>query len=378
MQVENTKQMKRETDLAASERSASDDAGYTLSQMISKGAAVVDFQGCESFTEPPFDRCHTPSEKRRMFASMLVMAAVNHLPKLSAPAVASNIGYILDVFANMKEYSPEQFAKDSFLENVSLPLGENHGFLFGFQDVKKGQLFHYDSPQEKGYGDIPRLGYFNDAARYPVITRDGKLFCALDPQYLETMKKQLPAASGDVLILGLKMGVYPYLVSGKDSVRTVTIIEQDPDVIAMFEEVILPQIPHAEKIIVLQEDPLAFVQKEWKKEYNFVLSCTDQDSLKATVSYLTIKQTEKKHKKTKFAYWIEESILSNIKSALLVELMAQTSDEPERMYRTLEDDEEGRKIFTAVHPFMDTLVIRSPKELQNLFNNRKLSKRLAG
>ncbi|SFS94039.1 hypothetical protein [Paenibacillus sp. 453mf] len=58
---------------------------------------------------------------------------------------------------------------------------------------------------------------------------------------IETMKEPVEAAFGNALTFGLGLGYYAYMVSEKDNVKSVTVVEANEHVIRLLKEHILPQ-----------------------------------------------------------------------------------------------------------------------------------------
>ena len=69
------------------------------------------------------------------------------------------------------------------------------------------------------------------------------------------------SAFGNVLTFGLGLGYYAYMVSEKESVESVTIVEMNEDVIQLFKKYVLPQFKNAEKIKIIKADAFEYAQQ---------------------------------------------------------------------------------------------------------------------
>lgn len=78
---------------------------------------------------------------------------------------------------------------------------------------------------------------------------DGQEWMAIKPNEIETMRQPIARAAGQVVAFGLGMGYYAFMVSEKPEVKTLTIVERDENVIALFREHILPQFPKRRRSI---------------------------------------------------------------------------------------------------------------------------------
>ena len=74
----------------------------------------------------------------------------------------------------------------------------------------------------------------------------------ITPNEIETMKEPVDEAFGHVLTFGLGLGYYAYMVSEKENVESITIVETNEDVIDLFNKYILPQFKNAHKIKIIQ------------------------------------------------------------------------------------------------------------------------------
>lgn len=71
------------------------------------------------------------------------------------------------------------------------------------------------------------------------------------------MKEAVAEAHSNVLTFGLGLGYYAYMISEKNQVEQVTVVENNEDVIQLFQQYILPQFKHSPKITIIRAD--AFV-----------------------------------------------------------------------------------------------------------------------
>ena len=93
----------------------------------------------------------------------------------------------------------------------------------------------------------------------------------------------------------------------------VTVVERDPDVIALFQEELLPQFPNGEKITVVQDDAFTFAEKRLPDfGADFVFVDLWHDTADGAEMYLRMKKFERRTG-APFAYWIEPSIVALIR-----------------------------------------------------------------
>lgn len=157
---------------------------------------------------------------------------------------------------------------------------------------------------------IPKIGFFKDEFTYPAILEDERIWMTITPNEIETMKEPVGKANGNVLTYGLGLGYYTYMVSEKSDVSTVTVVEQNEDVINIFKSYILPQFKYKDKIRIIKDDAFRYAKEQMPiKNFDFVFTDLWHDVCDGTDMYLKMKEYEKFCPDTKFAYWIEKSIL---------------------------------------------------------------------
>lgn len=120
----------------------------------------------------------------------------------------------------------------------------------------------------------PRLrGYFRglhvplrDAS--PTLIRDGRVWMSASPMELESQAPHVEAAVGDVVILGLGLGVLAYNLMQKPEVTSVTAIEKDAELIEHFPEFSMnARWPNLSKLHIIHADALT-----WKGRAETVLA----------------------------------------------------------------------------------------------------------
>lgn len=171
--------------------------------------------------------------------------------------------------------------------------------------------------------EVQPLGFFSDSYAYPAIMQKGREWMALIPNEIETMGEDIAAAAGRVAALGLGLGYFPLMASEKAEVTAVTVIERDPAAIALFQQFILPQFPHREKIRIIQGDALAaYTDTLGAGGYDFVYVDLWHDVLDGLPLYLRCRALERFVPGARFRYWIEPTLLCFLRGLILEELRA--------------------------------------------------------
>lgn len=155
---------------------------------------------------------------------------------------------------------------------------------------------------------LPQIGYFKKKFKYPAVYENNHLWMSITPNEINTMKKDIDDSFGKVLAYGLGLGYFPFMVSLKENVQSVTIIEKNKEIIKLFMENILPQFPNKDKIRIIEDDAFIFAQNIKNKEYDFIFVDLWHDVSDGLEMYLKMKEYEKFSIDSEFRYWIEKTI----------------------------------------------------------------------
>lgn len=111
-------------------------------------------------------------------------------------------------------------------------------------------------------------GYCGPSVLVPcvsVLIRNGNVWMSITPMELESQEIGIEAAQGHVVIFGLGMGWAAAATALRDAVSKVTVVEFDPEVIALHQELdIFSQLPPdaRAKLSIEQGDAYAWTPRE--------------------------------------------------------------------------------------------------------------------
>lgn len=209
----------------------------------------------------------------------------------------------------------EKYEENPYFKNIKIPNARVGNWKLGYQTYKPYEGFVCDDITVlDSYREIINLGFFTKEFKFPTVFENGVEWMAIKPNEIETMKPHIKKMQGNVAVFGLGIGYFAYMISEKKEVSKITIIERDESVIELFKSHILPQIPNKEKITIVKCDAFDFAKHQMEK-YSFDYAFVDlwHDVSDGVEMYIKMRKSEKYSPKTKFSYWIEKSILSNIR-----------------------------------------------------------------
>lgn len=97
-------------------------------------------------------------------------------------------------------------------------------------------LFVMISLQTKEGRQIPQIGFFDTEFMFPALLENDRIWMTITPNEIETMKEPVDGAFGHVLTFGLGLGYYACMVSEKENVESVTVVDMNEDVIRLFKK----------------------------------------------------------------------------------------------------------------------------------------------
>lgn len=202
------------------------------------------------------------------------------------------------------------YSSNPYYKNIKLPTIKIGNSELKYEKYKPFEAFVCDDIiQTKEGRQIPQIGFFDREFIYPAVLERNRIWMTVTPNEIETIQEAVDQAFGHVLTYGLGLGYYAYMVSEKERVKTVTIVEKNEDVIQLFKQYILPQFDNAEKITIIKADAFEFAEEKMPmNNYDFVFTDLWHDVSDGLDMYLRMKEFEKNCPGTVFMYWIEQSI----------------------------------------------------------------------
>ena len=195
-----------------------------------------------------------------------------------------------------------------------------------------------------GLLEIPPLGFFTERFEFPAVLEDGNEWMTLTPVDLDTSDEAIEHAHGKVVTFGLGLGYYTYMVSCKDEVESITVVEKSEDVIALFRGYILPQFSHPEKVRIVNADAFEYAEHTMpSEEFDVAFVDTWRDASDGAPMYERMKRLEHLSPRTEFIYWIENFLISRLRALKYSEILDRLDNGEELTY-----DEIERKIINPL------------------------------
>ena len=210
----------------------------------------------------------------------------------------------------LKELSVNDYKLDPYYKNIRIPNETFGRWKLETKKYKPFEAFVYDDIEMSFDGRLlPRIGYFDEELEYPCVSEGGREWMTVTPNEINTMRQAIERAHGNALTFGLGLGYYTYMVSEKDNVETITVVERDKEVIELFERFILPQFKNREKVRIVCSDAFEFADSELKNGYyDHIFTDLWHDPSDGIDLYLEMKKREALCPEAEFEYWIEKTL----------------------------------------------------------------------
>lgn len=226
------------------------------------------------------------------------------------------------ILPSIRILDAKRYTENPYYKNIKLP-----DVKLGTWEFKNESYLPYravicdDMIMKEDFTEIAPLGFFEEEFFFPAVLEDGNEWMTLTPVDLDTCDFAIEAAHGKVVTFGLGLGYYAYMVSRKDTVKSITVVEKSEKVIELFKRYILPQFDHPEKVITVNADAFEYAEKIMPDEkFDYAFVDTWRDASDGAPMYKKMKPLEKLNSNTKFSYWIENFIISRLRALRFEEI----------------------------------------------------------
>ena len=269
----------------------------------------------------------------------------------------------------IQRLDPKEYLENPYYRMVH-PTGAKEGAIsLEYDAYEANEGFVYDEIKTIGLcREKTPFGFFEQRFPFLAIKEGDTTWMSITPHEINTMKKPIEEAHGNVVTLGLGLGYFAFMASMKNDVTSLTVVESNETMIKIFEEKILPFFPRREKIKIIKDDAFHFLEGDYKADYLFAdLWHMPEDGLPLYAKTISF---EEKHPKTSFSYWIEDSMLALIRRAVLIlidEEMLESVDENYLHEETFSDH-----LINQIHFILKEKEIHGLPELEKIVNKQSL------
>lgn len=216
---------------------------------------------------------------------------------------------------SIKKLNANTYLNNSYYQNIQIPEARLGNWELRQEKYMPFEAFICDDIiMDADFKEIPRVGFFNEEFRFPAVMEHDHEWMAIKPNEIETMQPSIDLVEGRVVTFGLGLGYFTYMASIQERVQSITVVERNNEVIQLFNRYIFPQFRLKEKVEIISADAFEYIEKRMPdKNFNYAFIDLWHDASDGLDMYLKIKKMEHFNRKTKFLYWIEDSLLSRFR-----------------------------------------------------------------
>jgi CheY-like chemotaxis protein len=219
------------------------------------------------------------------------------------------------------KYEAKVLKDNPYFKNIHFENMDSPTVRYQQDVIKKRTLINMDfhKPIGKYLFHYHPVGFFDEDVVLPVLTEGDRVWMSPAVSEIESMGIGYEKGHGHCLTLGLGIGVLPYLWLLKEDVKSVTVVEYNPDVIRLFDALLRPQFPTDKTLTVIQGNALDYYNEGFLTQFDYVYVDfweSSEDGLEAYTALM-----EKKVDLPHIDFWIEESILCDIQYMVAMYLL---------------------------------------------------------
>lgn len=279
-------------------------------------------------------------------------------------------------YENIYLLKNEDFENNLYLKNIHISSIQIKDIKISYDSYLPYEGFPLDDltiDEDNYYQEKYSLGFFEKKYRFQSISYKNIVWMSVIPNEIITMKDDINKVHGNVLVYGLGLGYFAYMISLKDDVKQITIVENNPIIIKLFESNILKQFKCANKIKIVCQDAFDFETNNSEKfDFAYVdLYHGDEDGIKV---YLKFKNLELRS--NNYIYWLEKTLI-NVLRRNLITIFYEHYYQENCNYQV--EKNYNDKIINRLYLLIKDFTFNSYQEIHNLLkdeNIKKLAKKI--
>ena len=272
---------------------------------------------------------------------------------------------------SFKECDENIFKENPYYKNVKIKEIKNKNYALFYDHYKAYEPFPLDDISlRENYLEKTTFGFFKNDFPFLCLNLNNTTWMSITPNEINTMKNSILKASGNVLVLGLGLGYFPYMISLKNDVKNIEIVEKDLQITDIFENSIYPNFENKEKIKLIKDNAFNVINKSLNK-YDFVYVDLYHNPVDALPIYIKIKHIENKNK-VHFEYWLEDGILAYLRRLVITIIQESLEGYNDKKYQNYSNQED--QIINEIYFKTKDLIFNSFEEIIDFLKNDSLKK----
>jgi len=264
---------------------------------------------------------------------------------------------------NIDEYTNNEYFKNIKVKEIS-----KNDLKIKYEIMSENNCFLYDEAnidKEDYYVAKNKIGYFSEEYNFLSIQKDNVTWMSIVPHEVNTMKNIINKADKDIYVLGLGLGYFAYLSSIKSNVSSITIVDNDSQLVNLFKENIFPTFIEKQKYKLIIDDAFNYLKNISKDKFIFIdLWHNELDGL---LTYIKLKKQLRDY--SNVYYWIENSLINAFRNLLII-LMEEEFYKVDAQYINASNDND--LIINSLHKYLLNKEFKSYTEIKNFLDSDNL------
>lgn len=217
-----------------------------------------------------------------------------------------------------------------------------------------------------------KAGFFKENVSFPVLLENNNVWMSVVMSEILSMRNEINKTHGNVITYGLGLGYYTFMVSQKENVDSVTVVEMNKEIIDLFKKQMLPYFPNKEKIKIVNADAFEYIKTQKDGEFDFAFADFWENVQHGLSLYLKFMPSTAKFKKTHFDFWIERCFMEYYFRPVLIKLLYEKSHKKNaNIYAAEKDISKIQKEFESFIK-KQNIIISSIFDINNFISDENL------
>ena len=271
-----------------------------------------------------------------------------------------------------------ELLENPYYKNIKLSNVKSENIQYKVNRLPKRTLLgmgftKYADKLFKGYID---MGYFDKDVDIPVLFEGKTTWMSPTLSETRSIQPHIDRAHGDILTFGLGIGYYVYMCSLKKEVTSITVVEKNTTIIELFNKFIRPQFNSGIKINIIHGDMYDYYNRDFLNKFNTVFVDVWENNTDGLEHYKKLMSTGIID--DKISYWIEESIIEDIRLYMLTYIKAIYSNDYMNAINIIAGNRKNN--IKAIHKYFMNInkTVTTYEELVDLINNKEQIRKIAG
>ena len=278
------------------------------------------------------DEIETLAKKHDLDINDLVLDRLCDVWEINPENEDNSTIYQTYIASNVFSIDKSEFENNPYYQQIKPKEIKNKNYSLTYDFYTPYELFSYDDISvDENHHEQTKIAYFKDDFKFLVLNYKDVTWMSITPNEIKTMEPAIKKAGGNIIVFGLGLGYYAFMTSLKDEVESVTVIENDINIINIFKENLLPLFPQKRKINIVQADALEVIKKPLPCDFAFVdLWHSVEDGFDL---FLEFKKQENNNSNVEFSYWLNNSFYALLRRAFITLLAEQLDGFDESHYQ---------------------------------------------